>query len=263
MAPQSGSRYTYGSTEDLSASRLPSQSREPITQINDDGTHSLSGPTYAKSTQRSRSWVWVRVAAVCAVALGAVTVSVRSGSKKTIETSTLIEHHVDERTALEVQHPVQELIRLAEVDDVVPSLSFTALNFYHIRDGKPAQDYPWLENIKLIEPYRETTLTVMDPRPGYQYKWELPNRGKGDELHVSAGGVEAIAILTNLDENIITLKELDSDENVVRQLDEPVMVKYVRREIRTLTDDERNELLDAVREHLYVCVVTLPCREYE
>ena len=70
--------------------------------------------------------------------------------------------------------------------------------------------------------------------------------GKGDEVHTSSNGAEAIVILTKLDKNLITLKEIDLQGTVVRRLDEPVMVKYVRREIRTLTDDEREELLDAV-----------------
>ncbi|CAM9967039.1 unnamed protein product [Ectocarpus sp. 4 AP-2014] len=55
----------------------------------------------------------------------------------------------------------------------VAPLSFQALNFYHIRDGKPAQDYPWLQDVKLIEPHRETTLSVSSPRDGYDYIWEV------------------------------------------------------------------------------------------
>lgn len=136
----------------------------------------------------------------------------------------------------------------SKADSGLPNLSFTALNFYHVRDGKPAQDYPWLKDIKLIEPYRETTLSVTNSRPGYHYKWEIRGGGEEDEVHTSADGAEAIVILTKLEQNLITLVERDSDGNVVRRLDEPVMVKYVRREIRSLTDDEREELLDAVRE---------------
>ena len=67
-------------------------------------------------------------------------------------------------------------------------------------------------------------------------------------MHASASGTEAIVILTKLEKNMVTILELDSDGAVVRRLDEPVMVKYVRREIRTLTDVEREELLDAVSE---------------
>lgn len=126
-------------------------------------------------------------------------------------------------------------------------LSFEALNFYHIRDGKPGMDYPWLKDVKLIEPHRETTLSVSSPRDGYEYLWEVhggdPERA---DLRATASGAEAVIVLTVLDDNMITLKELTSDGEVVRQLDEMVMVKYVRREIRTLTDAERDELMDAV-----------------
>lgn len=126
-------------------------------------------------------------------------------------------------------------------------LSFEALNFYHVRDGKPALDYPWLKDMKLIEPHRDTTLSVSSPRDGYEYIWEVRggDSDKGD-LRATASGAETVVVLTMLDDNMITLKEVNSDGEVVRQLDEMVMVKYVRREIRTLTDDEREEVLDAV-----------------
>ncbi|CAN0387437.1 unnamed protein product [Pylaiella littoralis] len=127
-------------------------------------------------------------------------------------------------------------------------LSFTALNFYHERDGKPALDYPWLKDIKLIEPHRETTLSVSSPRDGYEYRWEV--RG-GDpeqaELRATASGSETVIILTILDDNVITLEEVDPEtQTVSRRLVEKVMVKYVRREIRTLTDEEREELFEAM-----------------
>ncbi|CAN0136794.1 unnamed protein product, partial [Ectocarpus sp. 8 AP-2014] len=132
------------------------------------------------------------------------------------------------------------------VEEVAP-LSFQALNFYHIRDGKPAQDYPWLQDVKLIEPHRETTLSVSSPRDGYDYIWEVRSGDTDDtEVRASTRGAEALITLTILDDNVITLKEVNSDGEIMRQLDELVMVKYVRREIRTLTDDEREELFDAM-----------------
>ncbi len=131
----------------------------------------------------------------------------------------------------------------AELD----ALSFEASNFYHARDGKPAQDYPWLNGVKLIEPHRETTLSVASPRDGHEYLWEVRGEGEEGELRATASGAEATMILTELNENMITVKEVNVEGLVVRQLQERVMVKYVRREIRTLTDDEREELFDAVR----------------
>ncbi|CAB1107536.1 TYR [Ectocarpus sp. CCAP 1310/34] len=136
----------------------------------------------------------------------------------------------------------------AGVGEVAP-LSFQALNFYHIRDGKPAQDYPWLKGVKLIEPHRETTLSVSSPRDGHDYIWEV-RAGETDEANLvaTARGAEAVVTLTTLDDNVITVKEVHPDGHIVRRLDEVVMVKYVRREIRTLTDEEREELLDAMHQ---------------
>ena len=127
-------------------------------------------------------------------------------------------------------------------------LSFEALNFYHVRDGKPALDYPWLRDVKLVEPHRDTTFSVSSPRDGFDYVWEIRG-GDADkaDLRATATGAEAVLVLTILDDNMVTLKEVAPGGEVARQLDEMVMVKYVRREIRTLTDDEREELLDAVR----------------
>ncbi len=135
-----------------------------------------------------------------------------------------------------------------EGDVEADPLSFEASNFYHARDGKPAQDYPWLKGVKLIEPHRETTLSVSSPRDGHEYLWEIWGEGEdADDLRATVTGVEVSVILTELNENMITLKEVNVEGYVVRQLQERVMVKYVRREIRTLTDDEREELFDAVR----------------
>lgn len=132
--------------------------------------------------------------------------------------------------------------------DSLEPLSFTALNFYHERDGKPGLDIPWLKEVKLIEPHRDTTLAVTAPRDGFKYLWTV-HGGDPDkaDLRAEASGAEAVVKLTVLDDNMITLQEVDkATGKVSRRLEEKVMVKYVRREIRTLTDDEREELLDAV-----------------
>lgn len=147
----------------------------------------------------------------------------------------------------------------------LPPLEFTALNPYHVRDGKPALDYPWLRGVKLIEPFRETTLSVTSPREGFEYRWSVHGHAPGaTEQRVQASGEEAVVVCTELDENTLILEEVSAETgDVVRRLEEKVMVKYVRREIRTLMDDERQELFDAVRflrgerEHVYIHAQTL------
>ena len=65
-------------------------------------------------------------------------------------------------------------------------------------------------------------------------------------MQATATGAVTIVVLTQLDEHVVVLEEVDGDGKVTNRLEETVLVKYVRREIRTLTDDEREELLDAV-----------------
>eukprot|EP00752_Nemacystus_decipiens_P008279 g7402.t1 len=129
----------------------------------------------------------------------------------------------------------------------IPPLAFEVTNFYHVRDGKPGADIPWLQDIKLVEPHRDTTFSVSSPREGFDYIWEV-HGGDPDlaDVRATARGAEVMMVLTILDGNMVTLKEVEPGGVAVRQLDEMVMVKYVRREVRTLTDDEREELLDAM-----------------
>ena len=106
---------------------------------------------------------------------------------------------------------------------------------------------------KLIEPHRDTTLAAVRPREGFDYRWGIRAGGSGSsggvEVQATATGVVTIVVLTQLHENVVVLEEVNADGQVTNRLEEAVMVKYVRREIRTLTDDEKEELLDAVSEH--------------
>lgn len=133
----------------------------------------------------------------------------------------------------------------------VSTLSFSATNFYHERDGKSAQGYPWLRDGKLVEPHRETTLRVVDPREGHEYSWEVQatrreaEEGKTQAVAVGTGA-EVVHVFTHADENLVILLERTREGLLTRRVEEAVVVKYVRREIRTLTDEDREELLDAV-----------------
>lgn len=129
-------------------------------------------------------------------------------------------------------------------------LGFTMTNFYHTRDGKPGAKIPWLQGVQLAEPHRETTLEITNPLEDHEYQWEvfLVDDDENDykDMLASASGSKTQIVFTKLDWNKMVVKEVDESGAVTRTLTENVMVKYVRREIRTLTDDERNELFDSV-----------------
>lgn len=164
------------------------------------------------------------------------------------------------REATSRAQPFPKMISPTPPEEISP-LSFEATNFYHVRDGKPAEHYSWLKDVKLVEPHRDTTFSVSSPRDGYDYVWEVRggDADQADDLRATARGAEVVLVLTTLDDNTVSLKEVEPGGKAVRQLDEVVMVKYVRREIRTLTDDEREELLDAVRTGV---VFFCGCRSY-
>ena len=186
------------------------------------------------------------------VAWGGVSLSRSTASRNTAAASGFFEVGVDANV------PAAAEVGLIHGPSsaAASALEFTALNFYHVRDGKPGQDYPWLKNVKLIEPHRDTTLAVVAPREGFVYRWEIRSQGGNKNssgeggrvgaVQATATGAVAIVVLTQLDEHLVVLEEVDGDGQVANRLEEAVLVKYVRREIRTLTDDEREELLDAV-----------------
>lgn len=126
-------------------------------------------------------------------------------------------------------------------------LDYTVTNFYHERDGKPGKLIPWLKGVKLAEPHRETTFKVTNPREGYEYFWEIKDVDDRSVVVASATGAEVKMTFTKLDLNVVSLMEVDPETKLgVRELTDTVMVKYVRREIRSLHEDEKEELLDAM-----------------
>ena len=206
---------------------------------------------------KSISWKLAAVTVVCGLAFLAgigVSLSQTSGSRSAAATTGRF-FKVTANTgipAAEIQPSEPSSVVVGHDAHGVTDLEFTALNFYHVRDGKPGQDYPWLKNVKLIEPHRDTTLAVVGPREGFDYRWEVragSSSGSGGvgDVQATATGAVTIVVLTQLDENVVVLEEVDGDGRVTNRLEETVLVKYVRREIRTVTDDEKEELLDAVR----------------
>ena len=205
----------------------------------------------------SVSWKLAVVTVVCGLAFLAgsgLSLSQTSGSRGAVATAGSF-FDVGANTgipAAEIQPSEPSSVFVGHDAHGITDLEFTALNFYHVRDGQPGQDYPWLKDVKLIEPHRDTTLAVVGPREGFDYRWEVragSSSGSGGvgDVQATATGAVTIVVLTQLDENVVVLEEVDGDGRVSNRLEETVLVKYVRREIRTLTDDEKEELLDAVR----------------
>ena len=179
------------------------------------------------------------------VIVGTLVIGAFATAVATFAGSQTLESETQREASLSVRvNDEQADIRVGGSASMAP-LDFSALNFYHIRDGQPGQVYPWLKDMKVIEPHRETILTVTNPSEEHNYRWVL-RVDETDEIQASVSGTEVAVILKQLDEHVITLEEVNPAGLVTRHLEETVMVKYVRREIRTLTEVERGELLDSV-----------------
>lgn len=232
-------------------------------------------PARQRSGGRAGKWLTV-LALICVVGVGTIVVANRGGRLSTSATTitagsvslggittdvgaTTSDPTVDDNKNF-LSGKLEQSPRPASHEVVSPAaanaessssaLDYSVTNFYHERDGKPGAQIPWLKNVKLAEPHRDTTMKVSSPRTGCQYTWVVQTMDDdgNKEVLATAEGPEVVVQFTRLDTNSVLLREIDeATGETLREAKDTVMVKYVRREIRTLTDDEREELLDAVR----------------
>lgn len=94
--------------------------------------------------------------------------------------------------------------------------------------------YPWRY---IAEPYRPTTLSAVNGRADAWYKWIVDG-------HTQAYGVDVDVLWTSTGWKYVVLVENVNGNNTC-VLAAKVMVKYVRREIRSLTDRDRETFFQA------------------
>jgi len=129
-------------------------------------------------------------------------------------------------------------------------LAFTASTKYTERGDKPVfNDYPWISG-QIVEPFLPATLHVSGPADATvaSYSWTFNgNSSPGTEYQVTLEETGAYPII---------LRELDLDGLVLRELRSNLVCKYVRREIKTLTDEDREAFFDGLE-----VMVTIPQEE--
>ena len=108
--------------------------------------------------------------------------------------------------------------------------------------------YPFLENSFLIEPYKETTITVQGTIQSCTYDYTITNVKKSTSNVRHSGTVEAIGSftisLTDVGQYKMTITE-HCGSNTFGSSSNLFWVKYVRRELSTLTVEDREDFLDA------------------
>jgi len=144
--------------------------------------------------------------------------------------------------------------------DEVPfyeQLQVKITNKYIERDGDPSWAYPWLqshntkEQIVLAEPYRESTLflTEIDGTPitssSVDFEWILCSPDGKVETFDAIFALDIV--FEDLGEYMVYIKQYGGpDRKELSTTNLKVLVKYVRREIRSLTDEDLEETLDTM-----------------
>lgn len=113
--------------------------------------------------------------------------------------------------------------------------AMTVLAYNSYTKDNPLYGYPWSH---MAEPYRTTTLEVSNPVDGATYKWVVDD-------HVQDEGSSVDLVFTDTGLHDVTLYETVNGQSV-RMKTFTIMVKYVRREIRSLTDRDREAFFTAI-----------------
>jgi hypothetical protein len=121
---------------------------------------------------------------------------------------------------------------------VCDSMKITASNEY----GVFSAPYPYLQNGEvLLEPYKATTVAISfsddTDADDYSYSWTI-----GDSAY---SGSTISATMTTTGTYGVSIAVTDSNSDSVCTFSQTAYVKYVKRELRTLTEADRNKVLDA------------------
>ena len=128
------------------------------------------------------------------------------------------------------------------------TLAVTSIsNEYGIWDSSVMLPYPFLTNALLAEPYKESIIILADTINDCTYGWSMIKINDNSTTYdgVSTDGT-IVFTLNTVGEYTFTVLESCSDiSSSSRQLSMSVWVKYVRRELSTLNDIDREDFLDA------------------
>eukprot|EP00620_Florenciella_sp_RCC1587_P013588 CAMPEP_0182562930 /NCGR_PEP_ID=MMETSP1324-20130603/5187_1 /TAXON_ID=236786 /ORGANISM="Florenciella sp., Strain RCC1587" /LENGTH=633 /DNA_ID=CAMNT_0024776011 /DNA_START=6 /DNA_END=1907 /DNA_ORIENTATION=- len=141
-----------------------------------------------------------------------------------------------------VKSPISSSVEQdAEYDD---QLSFVASNEYTSIQGYAGKDYPWITEGQLAEPHKTTTFTSTstlesDVLARMNLAWSVD--GSDEEITGSFKYVFEQPGTYN-----VKMSAYDkSSGDLVASTTKEIISKYVRREIRTLTDDDREAFFSA------------------
>lgn len=106
-------------------------------------------------------------------------------------------------------------------------------------------NYDWLADALLMAPFKASTISVVETMDGCDYDFKFQNETEAlFSIHsVSSSYVDVTANFTGW--FTVSVKEL-CDSEITRTLQKKIFVKYIRRELRSLSASDRNSFLTAL-----------------
>ena len=122
--------------------------------------------------------------------------------------------------------------------------AYSVTNNYGEWDRASMLPYSFLIGAILIEPHKNTTISFEQIQTGCLYDWSLRRKSNDDSVNGSSTNGSILMNVAAVGEYDFSV--IESCANATkRQLTTTVWVKYVRREISTLTDSDREDFLNA------------------
>ena len=124
--------------------------------------------------------------------------------------------------------------------------SFTAHNKYIMRDGPIGVDYPWLRGV-IVEPHRQTYFEPLDYKSESVFRWSVWVEGRDQAADAEMAEARGYVHEFKNPGNFIVQMTETRDERVYKKARGVVHVKYVRRELRQLFEEDRGRFFEAYR----------------
>jgi hypothetical protein len=119
-------------------------------------------------------------------------------------------------------------------------------NEYGIWDSTSMLPYSFLQNAYLIEPHKETSIVLVNYATDCSIQWALTDSGGvASSSGTSLNGIMTVTVKTVGEYSLTATEQCGLTSKPDRYLNAVVWVKYVRRELSSLNDQDREEFLDA------------------
>lgn len=155
-------------------------------------------------------------------------------------------------SAMKAKNAMRTLFYSSPLITKPTQLKFTVNNEYSLAFGPAGSDYPWLQVKEryLVEPHRVTNLVILDSDEGdvFWYFSELNEDSEEWTPSVTLNGPRVNITFPEVGHYLLAVRKQGSENStLISAATGEFVCRYVRRELRTLFDAERDLFFDTVQ----------------